>query len=140
MGRWRKGSKELEIKNKLIQRFDSGERVTKAQAIKDYFSANTDYKSLVAQRVVNAIFGSIKRDFRKELQPFGSLNDENEHGIAHKKEEYEFMGDYRYKLVKGIIAGSEIILGDGVKKGLIKGKTESAEIPISNGDKRQLSA
>jgi hypothetical protein len=142
MSGWRKNSKELKLKMDLVKRFETGEKITLREAVEDYLHPATLYRYLISEKLMKSLFHSIKADYMKEGQPFGALSENNEHGIPNTKAEYEFMGIGRYKLVKGVIRGSGIIVGSGVRLGLIRGETrrENIALPTLDENGNQLTA
>ncbi len=130
MGRWKKDSTEHKIKQELQGRFLKQERLTNDDIVKEYFEPTSVYTALVAKAKVKGIIGSIKKEYAKDLIPFGAVSEFGEFGVPNTKEEYEFMGIRRYKLVKGIIKGSKIIIRAGAKAGLITAGSKSEVIPV----------
>lgn len=129
-----KKSKENGIKKELIVRFHEQERIKIEDTVGDYFTPKSPYSFILAKMKMRGIFHAVGRHFNKQGIPFGCVNEYHEHGIPFEKEEFEFMGITRYKLVKAIIIGSNLIVNAGVKRGAIKAsrKQEAIEVPLLN--------
>ena len=140
MGRFAKKSTEHKIKIELKDKFLESQRFTVDELVDEYYKPNSPYSFLLARRKIHAVLGSIKEDYLKEGIAFGALNDMNEWGLPSIKEEYEYMGIFRYKLWKGILTNSRILINNGRRKGLLT-RTESGsmEVPLLTDVKQESS-
>ena len=128
MGRWKKDSKKEQIKLSLVDRFNSGERITKDQAIRDYFETKTVLAAVVAKEDMGRMFTSLKKYYRKEGATFCCVNRNWEWGIPEDDLDHQLSINGAFEQAKVMAENVRVQIKNANRNGLLLDKTEKENL------------
>lgn len=133
----RNQSKRSQIMEELIGRFRQYEMLTREEVVKEYYEPQNEFEDYLAHKQVKDIFTNIRKTFKDDNIPFGSVTDTGHYAIPHEKSHFEKMGVRRYKMVKGLIRGQEVTMNEGVRRGLLQASSRTESILVPAGMDRK---